>query len=352
MGLRRDAKTLKDKAIASLKIAMAAFNSYDDEGRVCSVLLHLQHASEMLLKAVLVQKNVNVFDKNTGKSFGFDKCVRLCLSNHGLSAQSAGVMRSVDALRDASQHWFIYVSEDLLYMQIRGLITAFDGYLKSVLALDLHSYIPPRVLPVSTLPPGDFEFLVDREYKIINDLLKPGRRQRDEARARIRSLLAMEALIAEEVEISEKDVDRIEKALKAGEEIGRVFPRLVAISTVQAGEGPTLKIQFSKKEGIPVRYIAGDDPAAVAAIREVDMQKKFHLRASEVAKKIGLTEPKCKALRHHLAIDADENCCHIFEFGKSAFPCYSDNALKKLTDFIKGGGDMKQVWLDYKAQLK
>jgi hypothetical protein len=352
MSLLRDAKTLKDKAIASLKIAMATFNSYDDEGRICSALLHLQHASEMLLKAVLVQNKVDVFDKKSRTSIGFDKCVRLCQSRHGLSAQQAGVMRAIDALRGSAQHWFIYVSEDLFYMQTRALITAFDAYLKSALNLDLQTYIPLRVLPVSTLPPGDFEFLVDKEYKLIHDLLKPGRRQRDEARARIRSLLAMEALIAEEVEISEKDVDRIEKALKAGEEIGRVFPRLVAISTIQAGEGPTLKIQFSKKEGIPVRYIAGDDPSAVAAIREVDMQKKFHMRASEIARKLELTEPKCKALRHHLAIDADEGCCHVFEFGKSTFPCYSDNALKKMQDFIKEGGDIKQIWQDYKAQPK
>ena len=42
MKLVRDAKTLKEKAIASLKIAMATFNSYEEEGRITSVLLHLQ----------------------------------------------------------------------------------------------------------------------------------------------------------------------------------------------------------------------------------------------------------------------------------------------------------------------
>lgn len=47
MKLVRDAKTLKEKAIASLKIAMATFNSYEEEGRITSVLLHLQHACEM-----------------------------------------------------------------------------------------------------------------------------------------------------------------------------------------------------------------------------------------------------------------------------------------------------------------
>jgi hypothetical protein len=274
--LVRDSRTLKGKAIASLKIAMMTFNSYDDDGRICSVLLHLQHASEMFLKSVLAQNRAKVFDKDTGKSFGFEKCLRLCQSNHGLTAEEAGIMRAVDALRDASQHWFVFVSEDLLYMHTRALVTAFDAFLKRALDTDLCSQIPPRVLPVSTKPPGDLEFLIDREYKLIGELLKPGKRQRDEARARIRSLLAMEALVTDEVEISEKDIDRIEKGVKAGKELGKVFPRLITVSTTISGDGVTLKVHFSKKEGAPVRYIGGDDPMEAAAVREVDSQEVPH----------------------------------------------------------------------------
>lgn len=92
MKLVRDAKTLKEKAIASLKIAMATFNSYEEEGRITSVLLHLQHACEMLLKAVLVQNRAAVFDKGTGKSIGFEKCLRLCQASHGLQLEEAGVL--------------------------------------------------------------------------------------------------------------------------------------------------------------------------------------------------------------------------------------------------------------------
>jgi hypothetical protein len=55
--------------------------------------------------------------------------------------------------------------------------------------------------------------------RLIGELLKPGKRQRDEARARIRALLAMEALVTDEVEISEKDIDRIEKGVKAGKKM-------------------------------------------------------------------------------------------------------------------------------------
>lgn len=348
MKLLRDARTLQTKAIASLKTAMSAFNSFEDDGRVCTTLLHLQHACEMLLKAVLVQRRLTVFDKATGMSIGFEKCLRLCQGQAGLSESEAGTMRAVDSLRDASQHWFIYVSEDLLYMHIRALVTTFDAYLQRELDTDLHSHIPTRVLPVSTKPPGDLLFLVDKEFTLIKDLLAPGRRHRDEAQARIRSLLAMEAIVAEEVQVSEKDIARIERAIKADEPIEKVFPRLTTISTDLTGEGVTLRVHFSKKEGAPVRFVGGDDPDAAAAIREVDLRKKFHMSASSLAIAVNLSNPKAKAVRWKLGIDEDDKCMHVFQFGKSSFPTFSDNARNKIQEAIAAGLEADKTLKEYR----
>lgn len=352
MPLVRDAKTLSLKAISSLRIGMTSFNSYDDDGRVTSVLLHLQHAGEMLMKGVLSQKRAKVFDKETGKSIGFEKCLRLCQASHGMSDSEAGVFRAIDKLRDAAQHWFVYVSEDLLYMHTRAMVTAFDAYLKRTLNMDLHSHIPPRVLPVSTKPPGDFDFLVDREYKLIAELLQPGKRHRDEARARIRSLLAMEAIVHDGVEISERDINRIEKAVRDGKAFGDVFPRLNTISSATAGEGPTFTVHFSKKQGAPVKFVAGDDPEGAAAVREVDLSKKFHMRPSDLAKALKLKEPRSLALRRHLKIDDDRACCHVFEFGKTKIPCFSDNAKNKMKAAIDDGIDMDDVWKKHRPANK
>jgi hypothetical protein len=331
---------------------MATFNSYEEDGRITSVLLHLQHAGEMLLKAVLCQNKAKVFDKKTGKSLGFEKCLGLCQTNHGLTEPEAGVFRAVDRLRDQAQHWFVYVSEDLLYMHTRAMVTAFDAYLKRALDMDLNSHIPPRVLPVSTKPPGDFDFLVDREYKLIAELLKPGKRQRDEARARIRSLLAMEAIVHEGVDIYEGDINRIERAIKDGKTFEEVFPRLNTIGTETAGEGPTITVHFTKKQGAPVQFVAGDDPAGAAAVREVDLNKKFHLRASDLAKKLDLKEPRSLALRRHLDIDKDPTCCHVFEYGKIKIPCFSDNARNKMKEAMDGGVDMDEVWQNHRPGAK
>ena len=95
-------------------------------------------------------------------------------------------------MRDAAQHWFVYVSGRVrLYLHTRALVTAFDAVLKRSLEDDLSSHLPTRVLPVSTMPAGDFDFLIDREYKLCADLLAPGRRAQDEASGRIRTMLAM-----------------------------------------------------------------------------------------------------------------------------------------------------------------
>ena len=348
MALVRDAKTLSQKAISSSRMAMIAFNSYEDEGRITSVLLHLQHAAEMLLKATLCQNKARVFDKKTGKSIGFEKCLNLCQSHHGLTEFEAGVFRAVGKLRDEAQHWFIFLSEELLYMHTRATVTAFDEYLKRALNLDLHSHIPARVLPVSTKLPGDFDFLVDREFKAIQELLQPGRRHRDEARARIRSLLAMEAIVTEEVEVSKKDINRIERAIKAGNELSAVFPRLSTINTTESGEGPTLKVHFSKKQGAPVMFVGGDDPAGAAAVREIDLQKKFHWRATPLAQSLGLTPPRATALRRHLGIDDDPNCRHVFSFGRSKHVCFSDNARDQMKEALDGGIDMDDMWANHR----
>lgn len=70
MKLKREAKTLKNKAIASLLRGLEVFNGHDDLGRTESVLLHFQHSSEMLTKALLVQKSKEVFDKQKGLPLG------------------------------------------------------------------------------------------------------------------------------------------------------------------------------------------------------------------------------------------------------------------------------------------
>jgi len=331
-----EARTLKAKALCSLRRAVTAFNSSDDDGRSTCVLLHMQHAAEMLLKAILVQKGVTVFDRTKQTSIGFEKCVNLCGQHAKLSTEEAGLLRVVDGLRDAEQHWLIVVPEDVLYLHARGFITTFDDLLKRALDDSLAEHLPGRVLPVSTQPPLGFDMPVDREFTQVKELLQPGKRQRDEARGRIRTLLAMESHVAEGVEISEADIDRIEKAIRAGKPRSEVFPRLGTLDTQISGSGATVTVRFTKKEGegAPVRYIAADDPTEAAAVREVDLQKRFHMSATELAKKPRLTTHQSHALRKKLGVDTDPQCLLVFAFGSQKIPRFSNTALQRMRDSL------------------
>ena len=335
INIRRDAKTLKGKAISSLKRGLTSFNSFNDDGRSTTVMLHLQHSCEMLLKAMLVQKGMNVFDPKSSMSFGFSKCANLAQSHCGLLIEEAGAMRAIDALRDSEQHWFIVISEEMLYLHARGLITVFDDVLKRSFKESLADHLPIRVLPLSTTPATDVEVLIDSEYSQISDLLRPGRRARDEARGRIRALLAMESHIVENVNVTERDINRVEQAIRKNVPIDRVFPRLLTLGTsATTGHGFDFKVHFSKKDGAPVRFISGDDPGEAAAVREIDLQKKFSVRPSLLAAKLKISPPKAKLLRAHLEIDTDPTCAHTFEFGTQKILCFSNNAERKMQNYL------------------
>lgn len=86
---------------------------------------------------------------------------------------------------------------------------------------------------------------------------------------------------------------------------------------------------------------------ARAAVREIDLRKKFHLQATTLADKVGLTPPKAKVLRVHLGIDEDPSCIHVFEFGSQKIPCFSDNAVAKMKAAL-AEVDINELWANRK----
>lgn len=342
MKFRREARLLRDKALASMRRAAEAFNGFETEGRATVVLLHTQHAFEMLLKAGLVQRGVRVFDPRSGRSYGFDKCVNLAQEKLQLTSDEAGTVRTLDALRDDEQHWLTACSEGLLYAHVRAAVTLFDDLLDRLFKDRLANHWPLRVLPISSEAPQDIQLLIDEEYTQIRKLLGPRKRQRPEARARIRALLAMESHVSEEATVSNRDVDRIEDAVRKGDERDAVFPRLSAVRTNVGGVGLSVTVRFTKHDGAPVHFV--DANAEGAAVREVDLQRKFHFSGDEIADRLGLTRPRSTALRRWLGIDQDESCRHNFTFGAQVHPRYSDNAMRQMKTALDDGLDMIEVW--------
>lgn len=349
MKLSQETAALKRKALASLRRAVRAFNDYEDDGRVSTVLLHFQHAFEMLLKAGLVQSKQRVMDPKDGRAIGFDKCINLGREHLRITDDEAGTLRTIDALRDDEQHWLTTVSEGVLYQHCRAGTTLFEDLLMRIFKESLADYIPRRVLPISSDPPRDIQLLLDDDFTQITQLLAPGKRKRTDARARIRALLALEAHVREDGIVSKKDVDRVERAVRAGGAREQVFPRLSEIETTLAGEGVEIKVRFVKGDGVPVKYVTPGDNVAAGAIREVDLQKKYHWSKTELAKRLGLSPTKCKALRWRMGIDGDDDCRHDFMFGSQTYRQYSDNAYTRMRSALDGAIDIEVIYQLYVA---
>lgn len=347
-----DVRILRAKAVASLRTGVVAFNGLDDDARITRVLLHLQHAFEMLLKsALLTSGDKTVFDKKKRMAIGMEASIKRCIQNSSikLTNEEAGTIRVLDNLRDGEQHWHQIVEEGMLYLHARAAVTLFDDLLHRVWKITLADHVPVRVLPLSAEPPQELDLLVDQEYERIAQLLKPGRRATAEAKGRIRALLAMEALSdPDAVEISESDVNRVVRGVREDKERAQVFPKLSRVSSMSSGEGLSVEVRFVKTGGLPVTYTNDPDEDA-AAIREVDLERKFYMGPRDLPGKIGLKVNESLALRRHLGLDNnDDHYSHIFQFGSQSHIRYSDNALN-LMKKSKQEVDLKKIWEAHKT---
>ena len=344
MKLKQHTRVLKRKALTSFITAAEAFNSPRDDGRVTKVLLHLQHAFEMLLKAALVQAGKPVFDQATGRSIGFERCIGLAMSDDTIKLfeDDAGTLRAIDAMRDDEQHWFNEVSEQILYLHVRAGVTLLDDILQRFFGERLNTLFPERV---SRSPPThrktsrcSWTANTRKSRNCCGPAAVPATRHVPA----IRTLLAMEAHVEPETRVSSNDVDRVEKGIRNGDPREKVFPRLSDVATVVDGAGLTITVHFTKKDGAPVHYVA-DDSTPAAAVRQIDLQNKYHRFPAELAQAVGLSGPRTVALRRHLGIDDDESCRHDFQFGSTRHRCYSDNALTKMRDAVRDL-DMEAIW--------
>jgi hypothetical protein len=253
-----------------------------------------------------------------------------------LTDEEAGVIRHLDAMRDAEQHWHLVVDEGLLYHNARTAVTLFDDLLQRVFSENLSSHIPKRVLPISAEAPLALDLLVDREFARIAELLKPGRRATAEAKARVRALLATEAIAdADAAEVREDDVRRVTRGIREGKSREQVFPKLTGYTSDIQGDGVAVEVRIVKAGGLPVTYT--DDPDAdTAAIRTVDLEKKFHMGPYDLADKAGVDRTRAVALRRHLGLDNDDDhFSHVFKFGNTRLRRYSNNALAAMREATK-----------------
>ena len=139
------------------------------------------------------------------------------------------------------------------------------------------------------------------------------------------------------------------KGIRANKGREKVFPRLDGVGANIGGDGIAVEVRFVKRDGLPVTYTNDKVGVAdVAAIREVDLQRKYHRSGFEMSDALKLTRPRGTALREHLGLDQDPNCVHVFHFGSQRHTRYSDNAFTAMRE-AASSLDMDAIWKSHGA---
>ncbi len=346
--MKKEAKLLLEKSFDSLVLSIEIFNRPSDRGRIHSVLILLDHSFEMLLKAAILHRGGRIREPRAKQTIGFDAAVRKAVSDGAiqfLRTEQALTAQIINSLRDAAQHHLIDISEQHLYLQCQAGLTLFRDIVKAVFSQDLWTFLPARVLPLSTTPPTDVQTLYNNEVGEVRKLLKPGGHRKIEAQAKLRALAIMEgSILGEKVQPGVSDLNRIANLVEQGQTWDQIFPGVASINFSTNGYGPALDLRINKKDGIPVQLVPEGTPGAtVVAVKRVDELGFYELGRDQLAEKVGLSGPQTTAMVRYLKMSEDLECCKRIAIGKSAFVRYSPKAVTVIKDTLKKVS-AEEVW--------
>jgi hypothetical protein len=353
--MRKEAKTLHGKALDSLVLAVDHFNRAWDRGRSEAVLIMMDRAFELLLKAIIVHNGGKIREKGKEEiTMGFDLCLRKCLSDAKLKClteDEAVALQSLNTLRDAAQHYLIELSEAQLYVHAQSAVTLFAKLCRDELALPMKNDIPERIVPLCAKPPKDLAALFDAEFADIKAMVAPGSRKRLDARAKLRTMAVLQAsLDGRKSQATDGELDRIVKEINAGKDWRDIFPGVSTLTIDPDGDGPGMVLKITRNQGEAVQLVGEGDPnAAVIAVRKVNDLDFYNLGAKDLARKLKKTMPKVLCLVEHDGMQQNPDFFKTFMLGKQEHKRYSAKALDHIKKRIADGLDLDELWEKTKA---
>jgi len=347
--MRKEAKILHGKAVDSLVLGVDHFNRAWDRGRSEAVLIMLDRAFELLLKAIIIHKGGSIREARKEElTIGFDLCLRKCLSDANLKClteDDAVALQSLNTLRDAAQHYVIELSEEHLYVYAQSAVTLFGRLCKDELGLPMKGDIPERILPVCARPPKELGALFDAEFADIRGMVAPGSRKRMDARAKLRSLAVLQAsLDGRKSQASDRELDKIVRQINDGQDWRDIFPGVSTLTIDPEGNGPGLVLKITRNQGEAVQLVGEGDPnASVIAVRKVNDLDFYSMGLRDLARKLGRTQPKILCLIEHDEMQKDPDYFKLIRIGRQEHKRYSPKALARLKDRLKEV-DVEDIW--------
>lgn len=348
--------TLFEKSLDSLVLAIEHFNRPWDRGRHEAVLILLDRAFELLLKAVILHKGGKIRERYERETIGFEKSVRKCITDAKvkcLSEEEGLTIQILNSFRDAAQHDIVELTEQELYLYCQAGVTLYRDLIKRVFGIALTDYLPERVLPISSEPPKDLHTMIEADFGHIKALVAPHSRKQLEAKAKLKALAIVEAsLEGVRSQPSDLEVQALVKKVREGKDWPEIFPNVAGLQISSTGTGINVDIRITKKEGDPVQLVPEGTPGAtVLAVKRVNELDYYSLSPSAFAKQLKLTEPKANALVKYLHLQDSEEYFKVIKIGKSPFKRFSGKALAEAKKALQTV-DMDQVWRECRPGKK
>jgi hypothetical protein len=354
--MNKETRQLTKKAVNSLILCIDHFNRPWDRGRTEAVLLLLDHAFEMLLKAGIRHKGEKIRIPRAKRTISLKDCIAKCLTDKNvkfLTEEQAILLQSINGQRDAAQHYLLDISEHHLYFYAQAGVTLFRDIHDSLFKTKLMSELPERVLPISTTAPKNLTTLFETETKEIANLLKPGRRKQMDAIARVRSLAVLESTVNGEFEQpSDIELRKICLRLANGEKWGDVFPGVATIDISSDPNAAQIQLRLTKKEGLPIQLVKeGEGGGAVLSVKRVNELEFYNMGWKQLCRKFKIGQNKLHAVIWKNKLLEDDQCYKEIKIGKSSFKRYSEKAIPAIKKTVEDL-DIDEVWEEYKAFKK
>jgi len=352
--MKKGARFLFDKSLDSLLLSIEHFNRPWNRGRPEAVLILLDRAFELLLKSIILHKGGKIRETGARETIGHEKCVRKCITEAKvkcLTEDQGLTIQIINSFRDAAQHDIVELSERDLYTYSQAGVTLYRDIIHKELKEDLKTYLPERVLPISTEPPKDFHTMIAVDFKEIKELVKPGARRQIEAKAKLKALAIIESsLEGVRSQPTEYELQKLIKEVQSGRKWQDIFPGVASLELTTEGSGIGISIRITKKEGEAVHIVPEGTPGAtVLTIRKVNELDFYSLSSTDIAKKLGVSAPRLGALIASMNLQNSEECYKKIKIGKSEFKRYSPKALdvlaKKLPEV-----DLDAIWAEFRPK--
>jgi hypothetical protein len=351
--LKKNVAPLLDRALESLTLAIELFNRPTEMARSHGVLIMLQHAFEMILKAAILQRTGRIHDREKRYTYGFDKCLTIATEELSLlNSDERATLSILDAQRDQAAHYYVEVSEDVLYVHAQSAVTLFDLLRTRAFSQTLADSLPSRVLPISTRPPRDLVALLSSELTEVDRLLAIGTRHGAQAAARLRTVLAFSVGSREAIErVPESEIEAAITRRRKNQEWEVILPEIAQLKLSTDGSGIPISMRISKQGSIAVRVARPGEPVEGTLIKqEIDPWSVFNMSRDDLAKKLGLSGPRTHALIFELKIQEDPLCYKELHKKSQIYKGYSKKALDLLRK-AQEEMNVEEVWMKHRARF-